>query len=111
MNRVKTEGMPCALYYEWDEQHGKTDVTAAIPVNRKFESKTIEIIEFSAKPAYKVNYYGPYEGLGGAHMALTVYFEQNDLEMAAPVIEEYATDPQSQANPSNWLTVIYYFAE
>jgi effector-binding domain-containing protein len=111
MNRVKKTGMPCALYYDWDEQHSKTDVAAAIPVNRKFESKITKIIEFPTRQAYKVNYYGPYEGLAGAHMALTVYFEQNGLEMSAPVIEEYTTDPQSQPDPSKWLTVIYYFAE
>jgi effector-binding domain-containing protein len=110
-SRARMKGMPCALYYEWDEQHGNTDVAAAIPVNRKFKSEGVEIIEFPAKQAYKVNYYGPYEGLGGAHMALNIYFAQNNLEIGAPVIEEYATDPSSETDPSRWLTIIFYFTE
>jgi effector-binding domain-containing protein len=110
-NRARSKGMPCALYYQWDEQHGKTDVAAAIPVNRKFDAESVSIIEFPENKAYKVNYYGPYESLGAAHMALNVYFAQNGLEMAAPIIEQYATDPGEEPDPAKWLTVIYYFAE
>jgi effector-binding domain-containing protein len=111
MNRVKTKGTPCALYYHWDEQQGKTDVAAAIPVNRKFESAATTIIEFPAKKAYQVDYYGSYEGLGGAHTALNIYFEQNGLEMTAPIIEAYVIDASSEPDPSRWKTIIYYFAE
>jgi effector-binding domain-containing protein len=110
-NRVKKRGMPCALYYKWDEQNGRTDVAAAIPVSKEFEAETVNIIAFPEKKAYKVNYYGPYDGLGAAHMALNVYFEQHGLEMAAPIIEQYVTDPGLESDPAKWLTVIYYFAE
>ena len=60
---------------------------------------------------YIIDYYGSYEGLMYAHLALDNYLKQKGLKMRSPVIEEYLTDPGAEPDTSKWLTRIYYFAE
>ena len=110
-NQARMTGIPCALYYEWDEQNNKTELAAAIPVNRVISSEVVQSIELPSRKAYTIDYYGPYAGSAGAHMALDLYLMQNGLEQIPPVIEEYVTDPQSEPDSTKWLTRIYYFGE
>jgi len=108
---ARMAGAPCGLYYTWDEQNNMTDLGAAIPVNRAFTSDAIETVILPARTAYRVDYYGPYEGVGPAHTALSLFLAQHGLEQIPPVIEEYSTDPQKEPDQSKWLTRIYYFGE
>ncbi|MDZ7319756.1 MAG: SRPBCC family protein [candidate division KSB1 bacterium] len=110
-NRVPMAGAPAALYYEWDEQHRTTNVAAAIPLRIKVRPKAIPIIELPATTGYVVDYYGPYEQLGPAHIACDLYLSQKGLQLQPPVIEEYLTDPQSEPDSAKWLTRIYYFGK
>ncbi|NOZ61497.1 MAG: hypothetical protein GXO74_07425 [Calditrichaeota bacterium] len=104
-------GAPSGIYFSYDEGKGVTDMAAAIPVSRVFEEPGIDTYEIPAGKAYKINYYGPYEKIGDAHIAMDFYFHQNSLKQQIPVVEEYVTDPGSEADSSKWLTVIYYFAK
>jgi effector-binding domain-containing protein len=108
---ARMTGMPCGLYYSWDEQNKETDLAAAIPINRKYKGEKVETIEIKPQKAYLVNYYGPYDGLSSAHLALHIHMAKNGISPAFPCLEEYATDPGGEPDPSKWLTKVYYFAK
>jgi effector-binding domain-containing protein len=108
---AKMAGIPCGLYYTWDEQNHVTDMAAAVPVNKSITSGDIKTIKLAAATAYAVDYYGPYEKIIPAHLAINMYLEKNGLTFKPPVIEEYVTDPLTQPDNSKWLTRIYYFTE
>ena len=60
--------------------------------------------------AISVDYYGAYDGLGTAYEWLMYHVEANKLEyVEAPAIEQYMTDPMSEADTSKWLTKVMFF--
>ncbi|MCB0552653.1 MAG: SRPBCC family protein [Phaeodactylibacter sp.] len=105
---LEMAGMPSALYYTWDEAKQSTDLAFVIPLKEKGQLKGFESFELPAGKALLVNFYGDYSKIGDAHTAIDQYLAANSLEASAPVIEEYVTDPQSEPDPANWLTRVYY---
>ncbi|MDX1476583.1 MAG: SRPBCC family protein [Saprospiraceae bacterium] len=108
---VQMNGMPCGLYYSWDEENEETDMAAAMPVARAFEGKDMEVIRLPAAKAAVVDYYGDYDNLGAAHEAIDAYLQNFGLTSAPPVVEEYVTDPGTEPDPAKWLTRIVYRIE
>ena len=111
IKRLGITGAPAGLYYTWDEQHMKSDMAAAFPIRGNLKTDDIEMIHIPAQTAYRIDYYGAYEGLYYAHLALGYYLNESGLKMKMPCIEEYITDPIAEPDTSKWLTKIYYFAE
>jgi len=105
---IKMEGMPCGMFYVWDEESKKTDLAIAIPVATKAEIAGFETFELPASSGLVIDYYGPYEGTGAAHMALDKYIKDNNLGYEAPAIEQYVTDPEQEPDPAKWLTKVIY---
>jgi effector-binding domain-containing protein/uncharacterized protein YndB with AHSA1/START domain len=101
-------GMPCGLYYTWDEATGTTDCAQAIPLAEAHRLEGFESIEISESEALLVEYFGNPEGTGAAHGAIESYCKQQGLVAGEPAIEEYVTDPASEPDTSKWLTRIYY---
>jgi effector-binding domain-containing protein len=102
-------GRPCGVYYARDEVNSMADMCAAIhiaDVNVKIEG--YETVTMPAGRAVKVAYYGAYEGIGEAHYAMDDFIKSKGLELNGPVIEQYITDPMSEADTSMWLTNVYY---
>ena len=108
---VQIAGQPCGIYYDWDEENQMTDVAAAIPYNsgdKNFKFDNYTTVKLGGE-ALKIAYYGNYENLAEPHMAIHEYLEKNNLPMSHVVLEEYITDPTTEADTSKWLTNIYYF--
>lgn len=108
---VQISGQPCAIYYDWDEENQMTDVAAAIPFNavdKNFKFDNYTTVKLGGE-ALKIAYYGSYENLAEPHMAIHEYLEKNNLPMSHVVLEEYITDPTTEADTSKWLTNVYYF--
>lgn len=105
-------GMPCGLYYTWDEQNMQADMAAAIPVTSP-ESKIegFETIEIGAGKALRIDYFGSYEGSGEAHYAMEDCFKDWNIEAMEPVVEEYITDPETEPDTSKWHTQITYYVK
>ncbi|NND93687.1 MAG: hypothetical protein HKN45_02415 [Flavobacteriales bacterium] len=102
-------GMPCGIYYSWDEENGETDMCAAVPVaTADIRIEGYETVTLPAGRVAKVAYYGDYEGIGEAHYAMDDYLKANGLEQNGPVIEQYVTDPGAEPDTSKWLTDIFY---
>lgn len=110
-NKARMMSAPSALYFSWDAGLGTTDMAAAIAANRSVSGENIKMIKVEGGTAYSVDYYGPYEGVGPAHMAIDLFLKKNNLEFKPPVIEEYITDPGLVPDSSKWLTKIYYFVK
>ncbi|NND94776.1 MAG: hypothetical protein HKN45_07895 [Flavobacteriales bacterium] len=102
-------GQPCGIYYTWDEETGTSDMCAAIPVSDKnLKIEGFETVTLPSSRVVKVPYYGDYTGLSDVHLAIDDYIKANGLTQDGPVIEEYITDPETEPDPSKWLTNIYY---
>ena len=106
---LELAGMPSGLYYTWDEATSTTELFQGAPLKEKATIDGFETIELPASKALVIDYYGPYEGIGAAHLAMEAYLKENDLTFGSPAIEEYVTDPGSEPDTSKWLTQIVYF--
>jgi effector-binding domain-containing protein len=106
---LKMDGMPCGLFFSYDELRKKTDMAAAIPVEKEVNLKNAQNITLPENRAIQIDFYGPYEGLSKAHDALKDYIEDYELKMNYPIIEEYLTEPGSDSDPSEWQTKLSYY--
>jgi effector-binding domain-containing protein len=109
---VEMDGMPCGLYFKWDEQSGTADMAAAIPVKDELRLKGAMSHSIPSGKALQIDYFGEYEHIGNAHNAIDDYMNDYGLLNNTPIIEEYVTDPSTEKDPAKWLTkVTYYIAE
>jgi effector-binding domain-containing protein len=108
---AKMMGAPSALYFTWDEGLAISDMAAAFATNRTVSGDNIKMIKLEGGKVLSIDYYGPYEGLGTAHMALGLHMKKNNLEFQMPAIEEYITDPGTEPDSSKWLTKVYYLVK
>jgi effector-binding domain-containing protein len=108
----KPASMPMGLYYSWDEAEGTTELVAAVACTGDFKAPAgMEIVTLPASRSLTIDYYGGYNGVGQAHMAMEAYINENKLEALTPAAEEYITDPGSEPDSTKWLTKIVYFVK
>jgi effector-binding domain-containing protein len=108
-NQLTPSGMPCALFFGWDETNQKTDMAAALPTLAENNLQGTESFSLPEGRALKTVYMGEGSKSGMAHMAIDAYMLDHGLKQKIPVIEEYMTDPTQEPNPEKWVTNIYYF--
>ncbi|RBL93559.1 SRPBCC family protein [Chitinophaga flava] len=103
-------GVPCGLFFTWNKEKQETDMAAAIPVP---EGSTLgpgfEIIKLPAAKAAYVEYYGPYDKIANAHVAIQQFIEKKGKKIIPPTIEMYVTYPGKEKDSSKWLTKVIYF--
>lgn len=102
-------GMPSGLYFMWDEPNQQAVMAAAIPVEGEYSLPGFDAWPVSGT-AFKIAYYGNYEGSAEAHYAMDDYYTAKGIEYGENdlVIEEYVTDPATEPDTAKWLTNIYY---
>lgn len=108
---LATDGAPSGLYFVWDEKNGTTEMAAGIPVKTPAAIPNTEVISVPAGKALLIDYYGPYDGLMNAHLAMDEFSQATGAKTKVPVIEEYITDPQSEPDSKKWLTKVYYLLD
>lgn len=108
-NQLAISGMPCALFYNWDEVNGKSDMAAALPTLAETNIADTEAVKISSASALKVEYKGESHNSGEAHIAMDAYMLDHRLKQEIPIVEEYMTDPAEEPDPSKWVTNIYYY--
>ena len=102
------DGMPSAIYYNWDVENEQTEVAAAIPVKGLgIQMDGFTTITVHPGLACQVEYYGVYDSLGNVHMALEKHMNSRTIT-GSIAIEEYVTDPSTETDPSKILTLVTY---
>jgi hypothetical protein len=107
---VQPSGAPSAIYYTWDEAKGESDMAAAVPVPEGTSLEGFEVVPVEGK-AIMLKYSGAYDKMEEAHMVLSQYMEENNLEYRDIVLEEYLTDPTTERDTTLWKTNIYYLIQ
>lgn len=109
---VEPIGMPCGIYYNYDENKGTTDMAAAMPVATAVDlGEGTETVTLPAGKAYVIDYYGSYDDVMGAHQAMAEFAEATQTNLQDIAIEVYATDPGAEPDTSKWLTQIIYYGK
>jgi len=106
---VEMDGMPCGLFYSFNDKRGKIDMAAAIPTKESLIIPDASSLSMPAKRALQVNYYGDYQQTEKAHEAIEEYMKDHGLFNDYPLIEEYVTDPTTVKDPQKWLTKVTYY--
>lgn len=104
-------GMPSSLTYVWDDSTKTTDIAAAIPIAKSEKLDSFTLFNVGGHKALTLDYYGLYDSIGPAHMAMADYMKEKGLKMIPPAIEEYITDPAAEPDTMKWLTKVIYFVE
>lgn len=108
-NGIEPAGMPCGVFFHWDEETKITDVLQGAPIKTNSSIDGFTTMEFPASKALVIDYYGDYHGLRAAHMAMDKYIKAKGLTHVAPAIEQYVTDPGTQPDTTQWLTKVTYY--
>lgn len=106
---VKMESTPSGLVYKWDMENQTTDVAVAIPTTSDKKVDGLTAIDVAESAAFLIDYYGDHKDSEVAHLAMDAHLQAQGIT-ATPslVIEHYVTDPTTEADPTKWLTKIYY---
>ena len=108
---ITIAGMPCGLYYTWDEKTKKSDMAAALPTLAEVNIPEAETVNLPTNAAVIIEFNGDNSKAASAHFALDDYMLDHDLINKPPVIEEYVTDPAKEADPAKWKTNIIYYVQ
>lgn len=110
LSEAKIEmGIPRAYSHNWVDMSKPFDLEAAIPVTDstiKVESP-MELRKTYSGKALKVVYFGAYENMHNAYMAIEKYMEENGLTNNGSPWEIYIGDPGVEKDMSKLQTDIY----
>lgn len=105
-------GVPCGLYWKYDEKNRTADMAAAMPVSKKdFNNDIYSIISLPAGKEFLMNYYGAYDKMQSAYQTMDSIIKMNGYTNPEVVIEEYITDPMSQKDTALWHTKIHFLVK
>jgi len=106
---VEMDGMPCGLFYGFNDETKMVDMAAAIPIKIPLAIRGAQSLTLPESKAITVDYYGDYNGTPAAHTAVKNYMNDYGILNDPPYIEEYVTDPGEEPDPKKWLTKITYY--
>ncbi len=103
-------GPPTGLYYGWNEDLQQADMMAAWPVPAEARERLAgnELVEVPAGAAYVIDHRGAYTNTARAHRAMDRKLRNDRKAMPDVVLEEYVTDPRTEADTSRWQTRVIY---
>lgn len=106
---VEMDGMPCGLFYKFNDATKMVDMSAAIPIKEPLAIRGAQSLTLPESRSITVEYYGDYNGTPAAHAAVESYMNDYGILNDPPYIEEYVTDPGEEPDPKKWLTKITYY--
>lgn len=107
-NNLETTNYPIAIWSDYSEE-GMT-MQCALPTANELtiDHKDISVGNSYAGPVLKVVYKGDYADMMSTYNDIDIYMAANGFTMSANPWEEYVTDPTTETDTANWITVIYY---
>ncbi|MCF8378149.1 MAG: GyrI-like domain-containing protein [Bacteroidales bacterium] len=112
MGYIETKGMqiagyPFAIWYVWDGELFEFD--NCIPTDKKIPGKdVIKSLDTYAGKVVTVTHKGDYSSTYYSWEAVENYVKENGLEVNGNPWETYITDPQTEPDPSKWITELYW---
>jgi effector-binding domain-containing protein len=107
-SNIQIAGPPFTVYYSWDyTKPFVMDIGIPIQSAANGEGEIIPT-EIAAGEVVCTPYYGSYDGTGMMHEKIQQYLAAKNRTWEGFPWEVYVTDPQSEADTSKWLTMIYY---
>jgi effector-binding domain-containing protein len=106
---AQMSGHPCGFFWTYDTLAMKTDMAAAIPIDKQVKpANGVQTLTLGGRTAV-IEYFGDYALTAEAHNAMDEYLADKKLQYLPPVVEEYVTDPGQEPDTAKWLTRIIYF--
>ncbi len=110
LTNVESEigGSPFAIITAYTPQ--EIAFTCALPYKGVLETVSEGIVKATnyGGLALKATYKGDYSGTEAAHNDIAAYAAYAGYELIGAPWEEYVTDPSEEADPANWVTLIFY---
>lgn len=111
-NKLSISGIPFILYNEKDLVNNTVIFSACFPISEKVitpEGSPVVCGFMEPVSAVKVSLKGDFKHLPEALQKGLDYIRLEGLEadMSRKVFEVYATDPEVEPNPANWVTEVY----
>jgi effector-binding domain-containing protein/uncharacterized protein YndB with AHSA1/START domain len=105
--KLQPQGMPFALYTNFNQETGTADVTAGMPVSAGGKnSGDVRVVKYPSFTAVKALHTGPYEELMGTYMAVQKYASDNSITLTGDAWEFYLNDPAEIKDPTQLLTTV-----
>lgn len=101
-------GYASAIYYKWDEVNGVTKMAVGFPVKEELKIQGYQNLGLREGRYLKAVYNGSYDNSTETYEAMDKYVAENRLIQDGPVLEEYVIGPSEDADPSKWVTHIYF---
>ncbi len=106
-NGAQVIGSPFSIWYEWEDEIMEFDNAIPIDRNIKGTDKVLPIKTYQGKVAH-VSHMGEYSTTYHSWGILETYIKDNKLEMNGAPYEVYVTDPETEPDPSKWITDLYW---
>lgn len=112
-NKLHATGSPFVIYHAYDYPKGYCKISVCLPITDSiFTSPGSQITSGVLEPftCYKTSLHGDYLHLQEARKKTRSYFEKNHISenIALPLVEEYSQSSTQIANPSKWVTNLYF---
>lgn len=106
--RLAPAGAPFVIYTTVIDEESGGDIELGVPVARELPAGgDVYSRELEGGPMATAVHLGPYEGIGSAYHALTMWISEHGHEIAGPPREIYLNDPQVIA-PAELLTRVEF---
>ncbi len=112
-NKLKAIGAPFVIYHAYDYPKGYSKISVCLPIKDSvFTSPGSQITGGKLEPftCYTTTVKGDYQHLLAARKKTRAYFEKNNIieNTAVPMLEVYTKSSTQIANPSQWVTELYF---
>ncbi len=108
--KLEITGAPSNIYFKWDSISRTAIMAIAVPIigNANTKVKDFETLVVPSGKNLHIVYMGGYSKIGSAHYAMDEYMKEKNFLQGTPVIEEYVTGQDKEADSTKWLTNVYY---
>jgi hypothetical protein len=112
-NKLAATGAPFVIYHAYDYPKGYSKISVCLPIKDSiFTSPGSQITSGVLAPfsCYSTRLKGDYRHLSSARKKTRSYLDKNHIQenLAVPPVEVYTKSSSQIANPSKWVTDLYF---
>jgi effector-binding domain-containing protein len=106
-NIVKITGPFITVYHDQDYKEEGADIEVAITIAGRVvvDDSSVEVKNLKPRKVVSLIHKGPYDTIADGYKAILSYVQENDYEIAGPMMDLYLNDPNS-VEPEDLMTEI-----